>query len=118
MRSLQWYKRGAAYKYHKKNGKHHTKQAKQHTKQAKYRTKCINYVHVRGYSYPRTWVAMTTYVGTNDQNDGHPCPKPWVTMPYIVGHKYPKAWASLGIVVCKSARCGLTILVDHFLSYL
>lgn len=84
-------------KYHKigrsiiKTGKHHTKQAKLHTKQAKYRTKCINYAHVRGYSYPRTWVRMTTYVGTSDQNEGYPCPKPWATMPHIVGHKCPKA---------------------------
>ena len=87
---------------------------KQHTKQAKYQTKCINYVHVRGYSYPRTWVAMTTYMGTSDQNDGYPCPKPWATMPYIVGHKCPKAWASLGKSIYKET-CPNSVDVYSFL---
>ena len=97
-----------------KTGKQHTKQAKQHTKQAKYRTKCINYVHVRGYSYPRTWVAMTTYMGTSDQSDGYPCPKPWATMPYIVGHKCPKAWASLDKSIYKET-CPNSVDVYSFL---
>ena len=41
--------------------------------------------HARGYSYPRTWVAMTTYVGMRDQNDGYPYPKPWAAMPKGLG---------------------------------
>ena len=39
---------------------------------------------------------MTTYTGMRDQNDGYPCPKPWVTMPYIAGQRCPKPWANLG----------------------
>ena len=53
-------------------------------------------LHVRGYSYPRTWVAMTTYMGTSDQNDGYPCPKLWATMPNYVGHGWAQMTKGLG----------------------
>ena len=63
---------------------------------------------------PRTWLLVPTYMGTSDQYDGYPCPKLWVTMPYIVGHECPKAWASLGKSIYKET-CPNSIDVYSFL---
>ena len=54
------------------------------------------HAHEREHRRPRTRVLLTG-------NSGHKCPKPW---------------AKLGKALCKVVHCGLTILVDHFLSYL
>ena len=45
---------------------------------------------------PRTWLLIPTYMGTDDHVRWYEWPKRGASMPYIVGHKCPKAWASLG----------------------
>ena len=54
---------------------------------------------------PRTWSLIPVYVGTHTHVHGYGCPKPWVTMPYIVGQRCPRAWATVGNVRCAFLSC-------------